>query len=232
MLIPANRPFPIVVTESETELFMGVRVFDLSTGSPVQITGQEGQENGVYPMAAVADGLSYQALFTGSNQKPYLFLINGYTDDTYATINGSIAEQSIGAFCTTLSPIIVQRLGIFIGCQDQPRQHPVVVAQNSDLNLLLTFVDEHGHPIDCSTATQVEISFLEADNETVLSKSLTGGQITRVEGSMNQFLVAMLAADVELLPPGDNDAQVELVMGGNTFNVNCYACVSVQPVAT
>lgn len=154
-----------------------------------------------------------------------------YTDDTYTTPNSEYpAPQVIDAQCLRTAPIIVQGLRVQVGCEDQPRQRPVVVAQNSDLNILLTFTDECGNPIDVTAATSIELSALEADGTTVLTKEL-GTDIALVSGQPSQALVTMLAADFALLPTGDNDVQVTLVLSGENNVLNVYSAMSVEPAA-
>lgn len=128
------------------------------------------------------------------------------------------------------SGVIVQGLKIVVGCEDQPDQNPVIVAQNSDGNILLTFLDENGEIVDISGATAIEMSFLEADGSTILTKTLTSG-IQLVANKYNQALVSFVAADFALLPEGLNDAQVKLVISSVNYIENMYACLDVEPAA-
>lgn len=129
-----------------------------------------------------------------------------------------------------MTVIIVQGLKIKVGCESQPDQNPVVVAQNSDANLLLSFFDDCGNPIDVTGATTLQMSFLEEDGTTLLTKSLGSG-ITLVAGKLNQAVVAMLAADFALLAVGDNNAQVKLSLSGINYAMNLYYAVTVQAPA-
>lgn len=125
------------------------------------------------------------------------------------------------------SGVIAKGLKVVVGCQDQPDQHPVVFSQNSDGFILLTFEDEDGGILDISGATAIEMDFLEADGTTVLSKTLGVG-IQLVAGSYNQALVTLVAADLALLPVGENDAQVKIAVAGVNYAVNCYDALTVQ----
>ena len=62
-IVPANQNLPIGTILSANNLFCGFIVFDTTSGTPVQITGQDGQTNGVYPMLNVAGSNCYFAYF-------------------------------------------------------------------------------------------------------------------------------------------------------------------------
>jgi hypothetical protein len=127
-----------------------------------------------------------------------------------------------------MSPPIVQGLIVNVGVAPQPGQNPVVVAQNSDAQFLLSFFDENNYPYDVTGASAIEFSVLEADDLTVLSKTLVSG-ITLVSGYRNQVLVSMVAADFALLANGNNDCQVNLEINGSNYNFNLFASLNVQP---
>ena len=128
------------------------------------------------------------------------------------------------------SGVIVKGLNVVVGCEDQPDQAPVVYPQNSDGNILLTFLDENGDIIDISGATAVEMDFLEADGSTILSKTLTSG-VQLVAGKYNQALVTLTASDFALLPVGVQDAQVKVVISSVNYVENLYDCLEIEAPA-
>lgn len=248
------------------------------------------------------------------------FLSDGVTPDTAHPIT----QEIVG----TVLPIIASRIKVEVGCEDQPLQSPVIVSQASDLNLLLSFLDEDGSSLDISSLTALSLSFkkvrpvAQADTlavnsvlvghtysfqiwSAVISYTAIGGDtqqsilaallaaipttfnhpnpcaapitgvvsgtgsgalltltgecgvdivysavdslltlqnlvsniLTKSVGSgitlvlPNQALVQMLMADFELLPRGDVDARIKLVMGGSNFAFNVYAAISIEPDA-
>lgn len=124
------------------------------------------------------------------------------------------------------SGVIVQGLKVIVGCEDQPDQRPVVFAQNSDGNILFSFFDEFGNIVDVSGATALALKFLQLDGQTVLTKTPT-----QVSGQYNQLIAQLAAADLALLPPGDNDAQILFTIAGVNYAVNLYSALSVESAA-
>jgi hypothetical protein len=223
-ILPADQELPFEVSYAPG-LFVGMQVIDYSTEEPVPV-------GSVIPMLADEVGSSlYVGLFTPLLGKTYVVKKNVYTDGTYTTIdssgNYSQGSESFIAL-NTVQQILVQNLKIMIGCQQQPRQRPVIVAINSDQTILLSFFDEWENPVDITGVSELEMSFLESDNETVLTKSLGSG-ITLVGGKINQALVTFHAADVELLNPGYNDAQIAIALDGLDYAINAYGAMNVQP---
>ncbi|CAM6004920.1 unnamed protein product [Sphagnum balticum] len=167
-------------------------------------------------------------------QNTYYVEIHAYTSTSYATVNTNYLGSTRSYQAVTLSGgggssvVLVQGLKLVTGCQQQELQRPVIVAQNSDMGILISFFDECNNQVNITSATGIAMSFLESDNMTVLIKSLGSG-IALVSGTINQVLVSMLASDFALLPTGDNDAQVELVLSGLTYNFNLYSAINVQP---
>jgi hypothetical protein len=177
----------------------------------------------------------YVAVFSPGLGKQYTLKKNVYTDNTYTEIDssGNYAQgsESFEGVSFGITQVFATPIIAMVGCSDQPRQHPVVVAQNSDMNLLISFLDEDQDPLNCLGATAVELLILESDNETVLQKSIADGHIVAVEGTINQFLVTMMAADFALLPPGEQDVQVLLSVGGANYAFNLYDALRVDPAA-
>jgi hypothetical protein len=227
--IPANQKLPITIDLAANNLFAGLTVFDTTTGAPVKIVGQPGQTNNVYPMINVAGSFSYLTFFTGLPQHTYLLLVQQFTDGTYTVLDGAL-NLSHTLAAKIMAPVFIQNLKVLTGCEDQPLQRPVVVAQNSDGNVLLTFFDDNGIPVDITSATALTLSVLESDGATVLVKSL-GVAISLVDGTINQALVSFLASDFALLPQGDNDASVALQIAGQNEVMNVYSAISIEPAS-
>lgn len=223
MQIPARIPYSLSVIYP-AGLFVGMRIFDLTSGIPVQVTGLAGMVGNVLPLTNIVASHTYVTKFTGADQSRYVFVFNTYVDGTYAVIDYGNPEISRDAYCSFIAPVLVQGLRIEVGCADQPRQIPVTVSQISDANLLLSFFDEQGGVIDVSEATLLQVQVLEADGVTVLSKAATP-----VAGAPNQALAAFLAADLALLPAGDNDVQIRLTLAGVAYVANLYSAISVEP---
>lgn len=225
-IIPSNQLLPITSDQAEDGLLVGMTVFDTTTGTPVQVTGKSGQVNGVFPMTGVEATNSYLAFFTSLPQKTYIFIFSVFTDDTYVTTTG--VSKSFSASSKLIGPIFIQNLLVQIGCKDQPAQKPVVISKNSDGNVLLTFIDENKNSVDITSATEITISILESDCETLLVKTLESG-ISLVDGAINQALCQFTSEDLALLNSGDNDFQVSVVIGGITYAINVYYAISIEP---
>ena len=225
-IIPAKQNVPISIDLAANGLVAGMTVFDMTSGAPVQLVGQPGQTNNVYPMTNLGATNSYFAFFKGLPQKVYLLVFSQYADGTYMAAIGT--TQSLTVAAKIMAPIFVQNLSVEIGCEDQPNQQPVVVSQVSDGSILLSFFDDNGNPVDITALTAMSVSILEADAVTILSKSLGSG-ISLVDGSINQALVEFLAADFALLPTGDNDVQVSISLGGVNNSINIYDGITIEP---
>jgi hypothetical protein len=52
---------------------------------------------------------------------------------------------------------------------------------------------------------------------------------TLVAGTINQALVSLLAADLALLPPGENDGAVSFALSGINYVINIYDAIRVNP---
>jgi len=231
MIIPANQPIPFSADYGASGLNIGAKVFDCSSGSPVQLTGRPGQTSGVYPLSNVAGSFCYLFTFSGLPQHSYLVLIQAYTDNAFTIVDISKPEFSESVSAKILAPLITYKLKIELGCENQPPQRPVIVAQNSDANIVLSFFDEDRNPIDITSATELEIKMMEHDNITVLIKEL-GAAISLIDGHPNQVLLEMRAADFEVLPGGDNDISVTLHLAGSTYVINLYDAINVEPDVT
>src|SRR5208282_4134742 len=83
---PSGTPASITVTLDQPGLFVGFKFFDDSGASPVQITGEEGQINGVFP-ALNFSGVSYRVKLPGTPSKWFIANIAVYTDGTYTTVD-------------------------------------------------------------------------------------------------------------------------------------------------
>jgi hypothetical protein len=224
MIIPANVPYGLSVSFPATGLFVGLTIWDVTSGAPVLVTGLPGMVNGVLPMPNIQVSNTYAVNFSGLPNKNYVFQFDVYTDGTYTVINGAYPEQSKSAYSQFLTPVIVNGLKILVGCENQPRQQPVIAAQNSDANILLSFFDEWGVELNITTVALIHMSFLESDELTALVKTAT-----LVAGTINQALVSLLAADLALLPPGENDGAVSFALSGINYVINIYDAIRVNP---
>lgn len=225
MIIPANISYGLSANFADSGLFAGMKIFNTSTGAPVQITGLPGMVNNILPMTNVGVSNTYAAQFTGVNGNTYLFQFDVYTDGTYTAVDPAYPEQSKTAYASFLKPVFIEGLQMIVGCENQPRQRPVVAAQNSDCNILLTFMSECGQIIDMTGITgNVVLSFLEIDELTTLAKNAV-----LVNGTINQFLVSLSAADLALLPPGENDAATSFTLAGVNSVLNIYDAIRVNP---
>jgi len=221
MQIPARIPYGLSAVYA-AGLFVGLRIFDVSSGAPVQVTGLPGMINNVLPAAQIGASSTFVAYFTAVDQKRYVFVFNAYTDGTYAAVDGTKAEISRDAYARVPSPLFVQGVRIVVGCKNQPDQSPVWIAQNSDGNVLLSFFDELGNPVDVSAATGLAFKVLESDGVTILTKVPAP-----VAGVPYQLLVSLLAADLALLAPGFNDAQVFFSLAGVNYVENLAGALNV-----
>lgn len=227
-IIPANQLLPFVSNQSSTTAFVGMTVYDTTSGAPVQLTGRPGQVNNIYPMLEVGSLYSYLANFKALPQHTYMMSYQEYTAGDYVTPVGVSVSETYAA--KIMAPTFIRSLNVSLGCENQPDQSPVIVSQNSDSNILLSFIDDNGDPVDITSLTALTMSMLEADGSTVLTKSF-GSDISLVDGSINQALVSFDAADFALLPAGDNDAQIAITMAGQVEAINVYSAISVEPGA-
>lgn len=220
MIIPAFQPVPIVADYSAPGLFIGLKAFDCITGSPVQISGFPGQTAGVWPMTNVAGSNSYLTMFTGTLQHSYLLLVQAYTDNTYTTVDTTNPEFPRSAIAKVMAPVLTQGIRVYAGGSESR----VTVSQNSDATIILTFLDGNRCPMDITGAVSPMFNILEEDESTRMAKPCYF-----VDGSINQMMVPMLAADFALLPRGDNDANVTFSLAGQDYAFNIYNAISVQP---
>lgn len=83
-------------------LFVAMRVFDDSAGSPVQVGSP-------IPMAAYY-GSSYRAKFTPTEEKSYLVHKAVYTDGTYATLHPDYSQSSDSFRAVDFAGIVLNAL--------------------------------------------------------------------------------------------------------------------------
>jgi len=100
----AGVALPFEVTYYESDLFVGMVVLDVSTGTPVQV-------GDVIPMEIAADN-TYFARFTPSNGKAYVVVKSVYTDDTYETIDTEYAAGSESFYAMYLTPVQDALVGV------------------------------------------------------------------------------------------------------------------------
>jgi hypothetical protein len=224
MILPANIPYGLSVSFPASGLFVGVKIFKTTSGSPVQVTGLPGMVNNILPMPNVLVSNTYAVNFTGAPFQNYLFLFDVYTDDTYTAVNGAYAEQSRSGYSSVQSPLLVQGLRVMVGCENQANQKPVVIAQNSDGNIVLSFFNEWNQELDVTQATAMLLSFLEADGLTTLA---IAGSL--VAGTINQIIVQLTAGQMALLPQGENDGAVSFTLSALPYVINLYDCLRVLP---
>lgn len=187
-LFPSSVPVTVEVTYDSPGLFVGLSVFDMSTGSPVQV-------GGVLPMANVAGTNSYVRNFTPAADKPYFFLKQVYTDNTYTAVNPSYSAGSEGgyasSFLATLA-LILSRVGAqnanetnLLGFlfADEMRfgalgeAIPVDIVQGAGAVLNCKFLYRGSlDPLDLTGVSEIETCFLN-DDGTELMLSLTGTEI-------------------------------------------------------
>lgn len=85
-LAPAGVAIPIEVTYYESDLFVGMVVMDVSSGTPVQV-------GGVIPMT-IAKDTTYFARFTPVNGKSYVIIKSVYTSGAYTSLDTDYASGS------------------------------------------------------------------------------------------------------------------------------------------
>ena len=215
--VPAGVPASLEVTLDAPGLNVGFALWDDSGSSPVQVTGQEGQVNGVYP-GFNWQGNSYRAKLPGSPYKWYVVHIAVYTDDTFTTIDteepqGSdslyfepalSAPTNPGLRCAisipTLQCVGDSVLGLNLGgCESNI---PVLVA-GEDITLNLEFFNAtKGLPpdqryIDITAATEIKVILLSnaAPGPGFIEETLTGEEVTITNGPFGKAQVIIPASD-------------------------------------
>lgn len=225
-IIPANQAVPFRSDQAAGSLLVGMTVFDLTTGTPVQVVDQAGQVNDVYPMTQLGSSNSYFAFFRGAPNRVYMMLYQVFTSGAYTTPTGDSISETVAA--KVMQPVFVQGLEVLVGCEEQKNQKQVTFSQNSEGSMVLSFVDEDGREVDISAATALAVSILEADGETILTKTLSDG-VSLVDGAYNRALVTFSADDLGDLASGSNDVQVSLTLNGVATVLMLLGVLDLEP---
>lgn len=244
-LIASNFPVTIDVTYDSPGLFVGLSVFDMSTGAPVQV-------GGVIPMPNVPDSNSYAKNFTPAANKPYLFLKQVYTDGTYTVVDANYSPGSEGAYASDIvstTNLILARVGgqnanetnlLGFLYTDEMRfgalgeAVPVDIVQGSGVVLNCKFLYRGSlDPLDLTGITEIETCFLN-DDGTELMLSLTGGGIA-VYGDpiLGKVSITLTGVETDALAQDQlATLQVKFTFGGEpvvlqiprAYNVLATAC--------
>jgi hypothetical protein len=232
LLVPSSVPVPLEVTFDAPGLFVGLTVFNMTTGSPVQV-------GSVLPMANVSGENTYVRNFTPSINTPYLFLKQVFTDGTYTALNTNYSSASEGAYASdmlTSLALILARVGAqnttennllgylyYKAIQFDPlgQQIAVDVVQGAGAVLNCKFLYKGSKdPLDLTGITEISTCLLN-DDGTELVLSLTGGQIS-VYGNpiLGKISITLTAAQTALLAVDDSaDLQVAFTYGAGQPSV-------------
>ena len=215
LLIPSSVPVPIEVTFDAPSLFVGLSVFNMTTGSPVLV-------GSVLPMANVSGENTYVRNFTPAVNTPYLFLKQVFTDDTYTALDEEYSSASEGAYASdmlTSLALILSRIGgqnasesnllgylyyDSIAFDSLGAQIPVDIVQGAGAVLNCKFLYKGSKdPLDLTGITAISTCFLN-DDGSELSLSLAGGEIA-VYGNpvLGKISITLTAAQTALLAVDD-----------------------------
>jgi hypothetical protein len=81
-----------------------IAIFDVTSGSPVQITNLPGMVNGVLPMVNFS-GDSYYAEFTGAPNHRYAVNKAAYTDVTYTVVD--VSQPQASEYVSVIPQIVI-----------------------------------------------------------------------------------------------------------------------------
>lgn len=85
-LVPSGIELPFEVTYDDPALFVAMKVYDMTSGSPVLVAGPLAMSNIV--------GNTYAGKFMPLDDKPYLIHKAVYTDGTYTTLDPDHSQAS------------------------------------------------------------------------------------------------------------------------------------------
>lgn len=92
-LVPPDVALPFEVTFDSPDLDVAMRVFNVSSGSPIQVGSP-------IPMT-VAYGNTYFGRFTAVVDRAYVINLAVYTDNTYATLDDNYSQGSESIYAQT-----------------------------------------------------------------------------------------------------------------------------------
>ena len=212
-LIPSGIRVPFEVTYDSPSLFVGMTVFDVTTGSPVQV-------GSLIPMVNVI-GNSYLGLFIPTDQHIYMIYKNVYTDVTYSTISPNYAAGTEAAFASTfqnmtamyaliqsLSGLVnsAQYVGAIIAVVNSPvpgllvqQQNTAQIVQGSQAALLCRlFNGQSNDPYNLTGFYDIQTCFQNEDGSELML-SLQNGDIEIIGNPLlGKIQINIGAADTAL----------------------------------
>lgn len=107
---------------------------------------------------------------------------------------------------------------------------PVEVTYGDDqIPIVFTVIKKSNkQPIPFDTATEITTNYLESDGETVLTHTLTGDQITLVDGGFSGSFQDVLSEDeIKTLNPGNGSIIISYTIGGITKTLELVGAITV-----
>ena len=225
-LIPSGVPVPVEVTFDANDLYVGLSVFDMSTGAPVAV-------GALFPMVNVPGSNSYAANFTPVNGKPYVFLKRVFTDNTYTVPDVNYGTGSDSAYATNLIqetalilagvPSFSTQGGLIGFCyQDEIVEgplgnlDPVEIIQGSKGQLNCKFLRKASRdPFDLTGVTDIQVCFANDDGTELQLSLLTGGITIVGNPVIGLFSISLTRAQTLALAVDDHATlQVGFVVAG------------------
>ena len=240
----ASVPNPFDVTYDAPDLFVGLKVYDITTGSPVAVGAVIAMENAPGSNTYVAD-------FSPQAAHAYLFLKQVYTSGALSILDPSYSPASecgyaaVGQDITTQLAAIEQILqqskfmGILTGwlylqgkpAPQWPEIKPAQIIQGGKAILIARVMHAVTmEPVDITGAVEVTCCFLNNDG-TELSLSLSAAQIQVLSGILGKLQVNLTAAQAAALAVVDYETLEFAITIGATdpFKVQIPAAYSVIP---
>lgn len=128
-IVPAGLPASIEVTLDQPGLSVGFTLFDDSGVTPVQITGQAGQVNGVFPALNYLRN-SYRAKLPGIGGVWYVLQKSVYLDNTYTAVDPNYPQGSDSLFFVPLPGVILPSSGLVTAQVDTSEIRTFVESNN------------------------------------------------------------------------------------------------------
>ncbi len=221
-IIPAGIPAPFDVSFDSPALFVGLNVFDVSSGIPVAV-------GGVIPMVNAPGSNSYAALFTPVSGKQYLFLKRVFTDNTYTAVDpeyGTGSESAYSsAFISEIS-LILASLPAFtfdggivgIAYEDEINigplgdLRPIEIVKGSKATIKVRLLRKTDlSPLDLTGITEISTCFLN-DDGTELMLSLTGGNIAIIGDPILGLVAITLTSEMSQDFAVDSSTALQLAL--------------------
>jgi hypothetical protein len=228
MLVPAGVPLTLTAgfVGGPTAADVAASIYDVTTASPVKISGPT--------LMVPLVGGAYITRFTPAAGKRYSVFMAVYTDNTFATLNGSFAAVTADVTSQNLSPQTCDVVG-FAGSDEALPEcgQPFTIFLGDAKTMYFQAINSacSNVPLDLTNCTEIIVALPNADGTLAFLMLSTGGVVVGPTPELGQFSVPISSVVSALLNTGTfQEVDVTFTISGEVFTVPFVRALSVFEV--